>query len=580
MFSLMSLEIIGVLIAVALYRLYRWLLPKPIPGIPYNTAAAKLLLGDAGDMLREVRITGEFGAWCAKQVQKMGAPVCQVFIRPFSQPWVLVADFRESRDILMRRREFGKSKFISDGMACLGDFHGLFPTGARFKFNRQLVQDLMTSSFLNGHAGPAIYAHGLKLLEILEVKRKLACGRPFSVSRDIENTAVDSMLSFAFGENWQASTLSADIRLLSGLDASSLRDGNVLERPVEFPHTELGEFLHVVHEIPKVVEKATVSWSPRFSFWWWGKQAWYKTLFDIKDRAIRGQVKMALHNVHAGRVESAMEHMLLRESSRADKHDVEPDFDSHVFVDEIFGNIIGGHHTTSGAIMWAIKQLTRHPATQSKLRATLYASLPAASREARIPSFSELRTTKIPYLDAVIEEVNRLNAFTVTRHTLVDTQILGHPIPKGTEVFMVSNGPGFLSPHLPVDSTKRTEASRAARLRDCWDESEDLTAFRPERWLATDAEGYTEFDGAAGPQLVFGLGPRACWGRRLAKLEMRIVIALVVWNFELLETPQPLSSYRAYEGIARVPHMCYVRLKRIEGSIQDPNILVSCRQLQ
>ncbi|KAI1199823.1 hypothetical protein F5X97DRAFT_295498 [Nemania serpens] len=51
--------------SVCVYLLYRRLLPKPIPGIPYNLEAAKQLFGDASDMFREVRVTGEFGVWCA-----------------------------------------------------------------------------------------------------------------------------------------------------------------------------------------------------------------------------------------------------------------------------------------------------------------------------------------------------------------------------------------------------------------------------------------------------------------------------------------------------------------------------------
>ncbi|KAI0103940.1 cytochrome P450 [Nemania sp. FL0031] len=547
---------------VSVHLLYQWLLPKPIPGIPYNPEAAKRLFGDAPDMLREVSVTGEFGVWCATQVKKMNSPVCQVFIRPFAKPWVLLADFRESRDILMRRREFDKSRFISDGMACLGEFHGLYRTGPEFKSNRQLLQDLMTSTFLNGHAGHAMHTHGLRLINLLELKRGLAQGRPFSVSHDIEYTAVDTMLTFAFADNWDQTTLGPQTEVIEKLKVSDLRGGGI-DDPVDFPHAPVeGEFLHAIYEAPKIMEKATVSWSPKLSFWWWSRKAWYKQVFGHRDRVIREQVQTGLENLRDGHAVSAVEHMLMRETARAEKEGRKPQYDRSVFIDETFASIIAGHHTTSGAIMWAIKYLTRYPDVQSKLRHILYASLTEASREKRIPSFQELQKAHIPYLDAVIEEVNRLNAFTVTRHATVDTQILGYPIPKGTEVFMVSNGPGFLAPHLPVDDARRTEPSRAAKLRDYWDEAEDLTVFRPERWLSVDGQGNAEFDGAAGPQLVFGLGPRACWGRRLAVLEMRTVVAMLVWTFEMLEIPESLSSYRAEEGIARAPHVCYVRLKK------------------
>lgn len=235
----------------------------------------------------------------------------------------------------------------------------------------------------------------------------------------------------------------------------------------------------------------------------------------------------------------------------------------------MFGDIIGGHHTTSGAMMWLAKYLTDLPRIQTKLRSVLYETLSTAKEENRVFTFDEIRRAKLPYFDAVIEEMLRINAVTVTREALCDTTILGCPIKKGTQVFFVSNGPGFLSPSIPLDDLKRSENSCAAKLNGTWDETQDLTVFDPERWLVrkNNSEGLSEndivFDGAAGPQLVFGLGPRACWGRRLAHMEMRTIIAMLVWTFELLETPPAISSYAGLEGIARVPQQCYIRLKKI-----------------
>ena len=235
----------------------------------------------------------------------------------------------------------------------------------------------------------------------------------------------------------------------------------------------------------------------------------------------------------------------------------------------MFGDIIGGHHTTSGAMMWLAKYLTDFPCIQTTLRSLLYEALSTAKEENRVFTFDEIRRAKLPYFDAIIEEMLRINAVTVTREALCDTTILGCPIKKGTQVFLVSNGPGFLSPSIPLDDSTRSENSRGAKLNGTWDETQDLTVFDPERWLVrkNDSKGLSEkdveFDGAAGPQLVFGLGPRACWGRRLALMEMRTIIAMLVWNFELLQTPPAISSYAGLEGIARVPQQCYVKLRKI-----------------
>ncbi|KAJ4338840.1 hypothetical protein N0V85_009893, partial [Neurospora sp. IMI 360204] len=140
-------------------------------------------------------------------------------------------------------------------------------------------------------------------------------------------------------------------------------------------------------------------------------------------------------------------------------------------------------------MMWLTKYLTDHPLVQSNLRSVLYESLSAAKNESRLFTFDEIRHAKLPYLDAIIEEMLRINAVPVTREALVDTTILGCPIKKGTQVFFMSNGPGFLSPSFPIDESRRSEASRASKINATWDETQDLAAFVPERWLVRKREG-------------------------------------------------------------------------------------------
>ena len=225
--------------------------------------------------------------------------------------------------------------------------------------------------------------------------------------------------------------------------------------------------------------------------------------------------------------------------------------------------MIAGHHTTGGALGWLAKYLTGHPEVQSKLRAALYSALPQAAEEHRLPTFDEIRRAKSPYLHAVIEEMLRLTAVTVTREALCDTEVLGQRIPKGSILFLVSNGPGFQSPSIPVDDTKRSPTSKPAKGQK-WDESKDLRIYDPERWLVRNGNDQVEYDGTAGPQLGFGEGTRGCWGRRLAYIEMTTILTLLVWNFELLEIPESLGGYAGFDGIARRPQRCFVRLKKLE----------------
>jgi len=51
-------------------------------------------------------------------------------------------------------------------------------------------------------------------------------------------------------------------------------------------------------------------------------------------------------------------------------------------------------------------------------------------------------------------------------------------------------------------------------------------------------------------------------GKKLALMELRIMIILVLLSFELKKVPEALSGYRAVEGVTvtRQPIQCFVQL--------------------
>jgi hypothetical protein len=105
-----SLIMLVVVCCIFLYFSYRRLLPKPIPGIPYNKSAARSLLGDVPEMMSYISRTQEIWPWVADQTTKHQSPIVQVWGRPFSKPWVVVSDHREAQDILLRRKSSSPSK--------------------------------------------------------------------------------------------------------------------------------------------------------------------------------------------------------------------------------------------------------------------------------------------------------------------------------------------------------------------------------------------------------------------------------------------------------------------------------------
>lgn len=114
MSSFQSLALVSAIVLGACYAFYRWALPKPIPGIPYNRDAANSILGDAPDALRFSE-NSEIVTWMKETLIKLDAPMIQVFMKPFSKPWVVVADFREAQDVTSRRtREFDRAECVFD----------------------------------------------------------------------------------------------------------------------------------------------------------------------------------------------------------------------------------------------------------------------------------------------------------------------------------------------------------------------------------------------------------------------------------------------------------------------------------
>lgn len=205
---------------------------------------------------------------------------------------------------------------------------------------------------------------------------------------------------------------------------------------------------------------------------------------------------------------------------------------------------------------------------QRRLRSEIYSALPIAAAEKRNPSAQEITKAHIPYLDAFMEELFRcaLTAEAIIRVATVDTQVLGHRIPKGTDVFFMNCGPSIHSEAFKIDEKLRSPSCRAAEGRiGAWD-PEDVGSFKPERWLVPSKEedGKVVFDQTAGPHLTFGLGPRGCFGRRLAYLESRLIIALIIWNFELQKLSEELSGYEAVDKMTHQPQKCYVRLVKVQ----------------
>lgn len=178
--------------------------------------------------------------------------------------------------------------------------------------------------------------------------------------------------------------------------------------------------------------------------------------------------------------------------------------------EEVSGNVLtvllAGEDTTANTLGWAIWLLHTHRGDWQALVAEVDAALGHATLP---PSFDAARG--LDRIEASVHEAMRLKpvAPLLFLEAVRDTELAGFAMPRGAPLFCLMR-----------------RAALDARL------AEDVAQFRPARWGGEAAPAQRAVQRAAMP---FGAGPRLCPGRYLALLEMKMVLAMLARNFELVE---------------------------------------------
>ncbi|KAJ4007488.1 hypothetical protein NW752_007532 [Fusarium irregulare] len=557
----------GLLLAGIAYTLYQLMLPQPLEDIPYNPSATNRIFGD----LPDVKAYGSLTDWLATQTIKHNSPLFQAFIRPFAKPWVVIADHYEASEICMHRlKEFDR------GAASTGLFHCVVPgahitlksSDPQFKKNKELVRNLMTPSFLNEVSAPEIYDKFSRLVELWSLKAEYAGGNYFSAADDVHNAALDIIICAAFGLDTEKTQLVKEIQELKPHSdpATIKKDDEFQFKPVSL-NEELNALAIVGDSVAKVIKTPVPL---VFHFLYRNLSSKWKKAFALASQLQEREIANGIKRRRNGEaMKCALDEISVREEAMAEKEGRKPDYYSQVITSELMTYLIGGHETTSSAIRWGLSFISADQRAQSELRHVLQQAYPQAKAERRAPSLSEILQTRVPYLDAVVEEILRL-AYPLgmsLREVQVDTQILGARVPKGTTIVFLSNCPSVLSPPINYDEERSSEWVRSRRPKEPFGKDYDFAGFIPERWLktaaSTDGKEEVVFDSQAFPIQAFGLGPRGCFGRRMAYLEMKIFFTLVIWTFKLLPLQAHLATPKPVSSLTRNPDKVFVKLQKV-----------------
>ena len=399
------------------------------------------------------------------------------------------------------------------------------------------------------------------------MKSKIAQGHPFEAFSNIIEFSFDAILSAAIGLGPEGGDLKYQFDHLSALEntdsckvAAKLGRDELVDIPTAKMSVKLAALL-----------------CEEESLWKGFYQPWPK-LYHFVNK-LQPSVRAASRTMRSflesrirtngpklragGQPESALDYVIQREFKAAEKAGREPNLGDARIRDEIYGYLIAGHDTSGGTMVWLMRTLMAHPEEQVKIRNSLHLTYQAAWAEKRLPTIAELSKND-HYLSAFIEEVLRFSApvVTVVVMTRMDTFILGHPVPGDTQVFLNLAGPSLNMRSVPIEEHVRSSTSQKHRpTKASWDDL-DPTTFRPERWLKNDEQGNMIFDPSSGPTLAFSAGNRGCFGKRLAYLELRVVLTLLIWSFEF-ELPPHLVSWKTYDSLVTAPEQCIMRVKDI-----------------
>lgn len=183
--------------------------------------------------------------------------------------------------------------------------------------------------------------------------------------------------------------------------------------------------------------------------------------------------------------------------------------------DELMTLMLAGHETTASAIAWSLYWVHRYP----KIKAKLEAEIVSLGKD---PDPMEI--AKLPYLDAVCQETLRIYPIamlTFPRVVQKPMELMGYKL----EVGQILLGCIYL-------------------LHQREDVYPEPTKFKPERFLKREFSAYEFFP--------FGGGKRRCIGEALAQLEMKLVLATVISQFELeLASQKPETPAR--RGVTLAP---------------------------
>jgi len=215
---------------------------------------------------------------------------------------------------------------------------------------------------------------------------------------------------------------------------------------------------------------------------------------------------------------------------------------------------IGACDTTSTTISYLCWELSRRADIAGKLQAELDTIIPDCKT---FPDISILQD--LPYLSAFVKEgfcrfsIHHLSCdglFQGLRLYSAAPSLLERVVPDSSVKTAVPEAFDLMGYALPPGTLVGTQAWSAHRNSTVFPSPE---SFLPERWLET-GNNQEQLEAMNRHMMPFGTGSRVCGGQNLAQMVLRIAIAAIATNFDVVSPPETTeTSMEMRDSFVRYP---------------------------
>jgi hypothetical protein len=240
---------------------------------------------------------------------------------------------------LRRTKEFDKPDMISNAFYGVSPgFHATLVTGDVWRYQRKLIQDLMTPAFLNEVAAPQLHHNFMDLINLWSEKMRLSEGRPFTVKHDIYEIALEAIWAALFGIEGIATVTRKNIELLTAKDSLPLPSST--EKEVVFARASAPPAFQAIFDLTDSIEWVLKSPFPRVTGFIQRYLPVGRKNMKLKNKFVTEEIAKAeaRHKATQGKetkITNAMDHILRRENIAAEKLQRAPVYYSQALIDEV-----------------------------------------------------------------------------------------------------------------------------------------------------------------------------------------------------------------------------------------------------